>query len=92
MSTGPDQAARAALHRAFRPQRARQIAWLVGLVELAALTALAVLLPAAGPSAFHWYDRLGIILVGVFVALSLSRFARLAVLPDESGLTVRNVV
>jgi hypothetical protein len=84
--------AREALHRAFRPQRARTIAWVIGAVELVALTALALLLPATGPTAFHWYDRLGVILVGVFVAFTLSRFVRLAALPDEQGLTVRNVV
>lgn len=90
-ATGASQA-REALHRPFRPRRARTMAWAIGAVELVALVLLAVLLPGDGPTGFHWYDRLGVVLIGAVVALTLSRFTRLAAVPDEAGLTVRNVV
>lgn len=79
------------LHRPFRPYRARLVAWVLCGTELVALAGLAVLLPAEGPTAFHWYDRLGVVLVGVLVAVGLTRFAGLAAVPDERGLRVRNV-
>lgn len=85
-------AAREALHRPFRPQRARTMAWVIGVVDLVALGLLAVLVNGTGPTGFHWYDRAGIVLVALAVSFGLSRFARLAALPDEQGLTVRNVV
>jgi hypothetical protein len=49
-------------------------------------------MPSEPPIGFHWYDRLGIMLIAVVVAVGLSRFAGLAARPDDGGLTVRNVV
>jgi Bacterial PH domain len=80
-----------ALYRPFRPQRARLTAWLLAGCQLAVLIGLALLLPATGPTAFHWYDRLGIVLIGLAVGFGLSRFARLEAMPDGQGLRVRNV-
>jgi hypothetical protein len=86
---GPDPAL---LYRPFRPQRARLTAWLLAGCQLVVLTALALLLPASGPTAFHWYDRLGIVLISLAVGFVLARFARLQAVPDRRGLVVRNVL
>jgi hypothetical protein len=85
--TAPD-----ALYLPFRPQRARQVAWLLAGCQLAVLIGLALLLPASGPTAFHWYDRSGIVLVGLAVGVVLVRFARLQAVPDRQGLLVQNVI
>jgi hypothetical protein len=37
-------------------------------------------------------DRLGFVALAAVLVLLLSRFARVAALPDEEGLTVRNLV
>ena len=56
------------------------------------LLGLAAFLPDTGPVAFHWPDRLGIVLVAAAIACMLSRFARLEAVPGTSGLRVRNVL
>ncbi len=83
---------RADLHAAFRPRRARRVALTVAVAQAVVLVALAVVLPGTGVGAFQWYDRLGIVLVSAAIAWGLSRYVRVAAVPDESGLTVRNLL
>ena len=81
-----------ALHRPFRPRRARQVAIGFAVAQGAVLAVIAALLPGAGPLAFRWYDRVGILLVAGVIAAVLLRLARVRALPDATGLDVRNVV
>jgi len=67
------------------------VALVVAVAQGAVLAVVAVALPGTGPEAAHWWDRLGFLLVGAAVAAMLWRFARLAALPDEHGLVVRNL-
>ena len=55
-------------------------------------SALAVLTPGNGPIPWHWYDRLGMVLLAVVIAYVLLLFARLRATPGPDGLVVRNVV
>lgn len=83
--------AREELHAPFRPRRARVTALSMAAAQLVLLVVVALILPGTGPIAFRWYDRLGVIAVGVGVAWFLSRYALLEALPDERGLRVRNL-
>lgn len=95
--SGPEPArpgpldARAALHLPFRPLRGRRVALVLAVAQGVVLAVVAVALPGTGPEAAHWWDRLGFLLVGAAVAAMLWRFARLAALPDDHGLVVRNL-
>jgi len=82
---------RAELHAPFRPRRARASALAIAAAQLALLAVVAVVLPGTGPVAFRWYDRLGVVAVGVAVGWFLLRFARLEAVPSEAGLRVRNL-
>jgi Bacterial PH domain len=79
------------LHAPFRPDRGRQTAVLVGIAQAAVLGYVAIALPGFGPEAAHWYDRVGILLVAAAIGTMLWRFARLAAMPSEEGLVVRNL-
>ena len=81
------------LHAVLRPRRARPVAlWLAG-VELAVLIGGSLFaLPYDGPGAVGWFDRVGIISVGVAVAWLLWRLGTVAAWPSESGLRVRNLL
>jgi hypothetical protein len=79
------------LYADFRPVRGRQTAGLVGIAQAVVLGYVAIALPGFGPGAAHWYDRLGIALVGVGIGVMLWRFARLAAMPSPDGLVVRNL-
>jgi hypothetical protein len=54
--------------------------------------ALAVLLPSDGSLGFRWNDRLELLMLSAAIGVLLWRFARLAALPGERTLVVRNVI
>ena len=83
---------RAALHAPFRPVRGRRSAIALAIGQALVLVGLAVLMPGSGPVGFGWSDRAGVILIAVAIATLLSRFARLSLRVDETGLTVRNMI
>ncbi len=83
--------ARADLHAAFRPVRGRRTAVVIGVAQGLVLIWTAAAMPGVGPEAAHWYDRLGVLLVSAAIGVMLWRFARLAALPGEDGLVVRNL-
>jgi hypothetical protein len=85
--SGPD----AALHAPFRPVRGRRMAIGIGAVQTVVLVSTALLITSEGELGFHWYDRLGVILVSVAISSVLWRFARLSVTVDDAGLVVRNL-
>jgi len=76
----------------FRPVRARRVAIGFAVAQAVVLLALAVLTPGDGPIPWHWYDRLGMVLLAVVIAYVLLLFARLHATPGPDGLVVRNVV
>jgi hypothetical protein len=76
----------------FVPLRARRTAIAVAVAQGVVLVGLAVLMPGTGVVAFHWYDRLGVVIISALVALVLSMFARLRAEPREHTLVVRNLV
>lgn len=76
------------LHAPFRPRRARQVAYPIGVLWLLGMVALAVFLPGE----VGWLDRAGFLLVGVGVLWFMHRQASVAALPSEQGLLVRNLL
>ena len=83
--------ARAGLHTPFRPHAARVmtlgLAVLVLLLTAVLVAALPSIAPEYGPG-----DQAGIALLGVAVTWFCWRQASVSARPDESGLTVRNLV
>ncbi|HWS56979.1 MAG TPA: PH domain-containing protein [Actinotalea sp.] len=79
------------LHRPFRPRAARVVSLVLAVAVLALMVTIAVLLPevSAGGSAS---DRLGIAGFGLLVAWFLWRQAGVRALPDDEGLTIRNLL
>lgn len=83
--------ARAALHGPFRPHAARLVT--LGLAVLVLL--LTAVLVAAVPSIASEYgpgDQAGIALLGLAVTWFCWRQASVSARPDETGITVRNLV
>ena len=72
--------------RPFRPRFARVVTISIAVVVLL-LTALLV----GAVSMVTWGDRIGIALVGLAVAWFCWREAAVVAVPDERGLTVRNL-
>lgn len=86
----PPAAAPDPLHAVFRPRRGRKMAIVFGVAAFAVFLVIAVLAPM-GPG-LHLFDRLGVAAVGAAIGALLWRFARLAVVVDVRGLTVRNLI
>lgn len=80
-------ALRARLHRPFRPRWGRWVPWTVAGVGGAVFVGVAVAYPGATLA-----DRVSFLAFAAVLVALLSRFARVAALPRESGLTVRNLV
>lgn len=79
------------LHAVFRPVRGRLSAALLGVAQAVVLAYVAIALPGFGPEAAHWWDRIGILLVAAAIGIVLWRFARLAAIPADDALVVRNL-
>ncbi|HZI96854.1 MAG TPA: PH domain-containing protein [Actinomycetales bacterium] len=75
------------LHAAFRPRRARRVAYPLAAGALVTMVAVAVV----APGGFGVVDRLGFVVVGVAIAWFLHRQASVRAVPTESGLVVRNL-
>jgi hypothetical protein len=71
----------------FRPRLARLVTWVLVVVVLVLTAALILALPEAGP-----LDRAGFALVGIGIAWFCWRQATVRAVPDEDGLTVRNLM
>jgi hypothetical protein len=67
------------------------MATVVGVAQAVLFVLVALVFPSGGQIGFHWYDRLGLVLVSAAIATLLWRFARLAVMVDEEGMVVRNL-
>lgn len=82
---------RTELHRPIRPRLVRivarclQIAVVLGAVGIIVFTGRV-------PGVEHWglVDQAGTAILGLIIIAALERWARIAAVPDEDGLTVRN--
>ena len=100
MSESPRVAAGAgedALHRPFRARAARLVATVLAGAVLMMVGAIALLLPApvqgqVGGMGMSVADRVGVVLFGLAVVWFLLRHAGVRALPDDGGLTVRNLL
>ncbi|MYT28749.1 PH domain-containing protein [Streptomyces sp. MspMP-M5] len=79
-------AALPALPVTFRPSRTRAVLYVAGVAQLAALTVVAVLLPALSGG-----ERTGFVGTGVLVAAVLLLLARPKVVARQEGVTVVNL-
>lgn len=87
----PPADARAELHAPFRPHAARVVT--LGLAVLVAvLTAVLVAVLPSIATAYGPGDQAGIALLGLVIAWFCWRQASVSARPDETGLTVRNLV
>lgn len=75
-----------ALPVTFRPTRTRVVLFTVGFVQLAALTVIALLLPALAGG-----ERLSFVLTGLIVLAVLLLLGRPKVVADPAGVTVVNL-
>lgn len=75
----------------FQPRRGRAVALGAGVVSLVLFCVLAALVPG-GARGFGAVDRLMLVGCGVAIAAVLARYAAIRAIPDESGLTVRNLM
>ena len=80
------------LHEPFRPTVARRVANVLAVVVLGFMVALAVMLPEIADEGVGLADRVGIVGFGALVAWFLTRQAGVRATPDETGLTVRNLL
>ncbi|MGY4642418.1 PH domain-containing protein [Cellulomonas sp. URHB0016] len=71
----------------FRPRLARMVTLALVVVVLVLTAALIAALPDAGP-----LDQVGFAVVGVAIAWFCWRQASVRAVPDEDGLTVRNLM
>lgn len=79
-------------HRPFRPRAARLVCGVLAVVVLGATIVLSLLLPGVSAGRDSLLDRLGIVLFGLLVAWFLVRQAQVRAVPDDEGLTVRNLI
>lgn len=80
------------LHAPFLPLRARRTARIIATAEFVVVGVPALFVARSGPGAFGWTDRLSILALGALIAAGILQFSRLAAVPGEQGLTVRNIV
>ncbi len=79
------------LHAPFRPRRSRWTARWIALAEFVMVGVPALFVPASGPGAFSWADRVSILALGAVLAVGILRFSMLRAVPDERGLRVHNI-
>lgn len=77
-----------------RPQRLRQICWMVAAAVVVGFTALAATLPAptGGGGSLRAGDRSALVGVGILIAVGVLTLARPRVDADERHIHVRNVI
>ncbi len=76
----------------FRSRRGRAMATVMAGLSLVLFVALAVLVSGVDEGGWVVADRVMLGVIGVALALVLWRWAAIAAVPDDAGLTVQNLV
>ena len=76
----------------FRSRRGRVMATVMAAVSLVLFVTLALLVVGVAEGGWVVADRMMMAVIGVALAAGLWRWARVAAVPDDSGLTVRNLI
>jgi hypothetical protein len=79
------------LYAPFRPRRARRVALALGVLSLVVLGVAAALLPQVVGVANGYIDQLAMAGLGIAIAWFCYRQASVSAVPDDDGLTVRNL-
>lgn len=74
----------------FIPRRGRAVAYGAGVACLLLFTVIALLMPG-GPNGYGPADRALLIGCGLLIAGLMARYASIRAVPDEEGITVRNL-
>lgn len=76
----------------FRSRRGRVMAAVMAAVSLALFVALALLVAGVAEGGWVVADRVMMAVLGVALAATLWRWASISAVPDETGITVRNLL
>lgn len=79
-------------HRPFRPLAARVVCWSLVVLVTAGAVVLLVVLPVVTAGRHSWPDRIEITVLATAIVWFLVRQARVRAVPDETGLSVHNLV
>lgn len=80
------------LHRPFRPRAARRVSQALGVLTVAGALAIIILVPQVPGFVFTPADQAGTACLALIILWLLWRQGGVRALPDEAGLTVRNIV
>ncbi len=80
------------LYRDFVPRRARQVALIVGGLQLLVLAGGALVLPSVSSITLNWYDRTQMVFFSLLILVVLWRFGQVRARPDATHLVVRNLI
>jgi hypothetical protein len=86
------EAAIADLHRPFVSRKGRIVAWVMGVGQALAFITCALLLPWSGVDQVGINDRIGLLVIAVFIGWGMSRFGGVLATPSKEGLVVRNLL
>lgn len=75
----------------WRPRRARIFCYAVAALCLIVLTVVAVILPDDGARPWNLPSRIGVVAVGIPIALFLHRHANVRIIARDDGLEVINL-
>lgn len=76
----------------FRSRRGRTMATVMALASVVLFTVLAVTVAGVAEGGWVVADRVMMAVIGLALAAALWRWASISAVPDETGLTVRNLV
>ncbi|WP_245618494.1 PH domain-containing protein [Knoellia aerolata] len=76
----------------FRSRRGRLMAIVMAVVSLVLFVVLALLVAGVAEGGWVVADRVMMVVIGVVLAGALWQWASISAVPDESGITVRNLV
>ena len=89
-ATGPHPVAPGAPDAPFRPRRGRVLPLVMAAVAVVVCTVVAIGMGVSGAWAVG--DQLALVALGLGLASFLLRYASIKAVPDDSGLTVRNLM
>lgn len=76
----------------FRSRRGRAMAIVMAVVSLGLFVVLALLVAGVAEGGWVVADRVMMVVIGVALAAALWQWASISAVPDDSGLTVRNLL